>query len=193
MIFEILTLMVCPLPFYDTYIIILNPKTLGDNHGYYFYMVGDILYLLMFVRLFIVFRCVYNYAIYTNGFSRKICNQYGFASGARFSFKCLFELYPSRTIWGMFIFLILLMSYFMRILEMSYCHDTFEIALYFNRFQQAIWLTVITMTTVGYGDISPNTIGGYIIAMATAFCGAFMISMMVLAVTNLFDMSERQR
>lgn len=154
------------------------------------YLVGDLLFSMMFLRLYILFRCVYNYSLYTNGFSRKICNEYGFTSGARFSFKCLFQLYPLQTIWGMFLCIILLIAYLLRILEMSYSQPSLEIALFHNQFQQCLWLTVITITTVGYGDISPNTLPGQYITMACALSGASLISMLVVATTNLFDLDD---
>jgi voltage-gated potassium channel len=44
----------------------------------------------------------------------------------------------------------------------------------------AIWLTVITMTTVGYGDIFPHTVGGQITAIIIAIWGTFCISLLIM-------------
>ena len=44
----------------------------------------------------------------------------------------------------------------------------------------AIWLSVITMTTVGYGDILPHTIGGMMTCMVIAIWGAFVISLLIM-------------
>ena len=38
-------------------------------------------------------------------------------------------------------------------------------------FSSAIWWSVVTLTTVGYGDISPTTLGGRLIGMLIMFCG----------------------
>lgn len=48
------------------------------------------------------------------------------------------------------------------------------------------------MTTVGYGDLSPKTYPGKVIIMFTALWGAFMISLLVLTVSNVFGLSKNQ-
>jgi hypothetical protein len=42
------------------------------------------------------------------------------------------------------------------------------------------------MTTVGYGDICPKTIVGKFFAMMAALSGAVVISLVVMAVQNVF-------
>jgi len=54
----------------------------------------------------------------------------------------------------------------------------------------AIYFIMITLTTVGYGDISPQTIFGKAIIMFTAVWGAIMVSFVVLVVSNAFNMTE---
>jgi voltage-gated potassium channel len=44
----------------------------------------------------------------------------------------------------------------------------------------SIWLTVITMTTVGYGDIYPHTIFGQMTAIFIALWGTFVISLLIM-------------
>jgi len=42
----------------------------------------------------------------------------------------------------------------------------------------ALWWTIVTLTTVGYGDISPITIGGRIIAVVIMFFGIGLLGML---------------
>lgn len=57
---------------------------------------------------------------------------------------------------------------------------------YFN----AIWLTVITITTVGYGDVYPHTNIGRCIIMFAAIYGSFLLSFVVLAVSSTFVLTD---
>jgi hypothetical protein len=56
-----------------------------------------------------------------------------------------------------------------------------------------IWLTVITLTTVGYGDIAPSTIPGRFVAMVIALWGGFLISFLVVTVSSVFDLTNNQK
>ena len=81
----------------------------------------------------------------------------------------------------------------MRIFELPfYRHSWIDDSLFDNYFY-SIWLIVITITTVGYGDIAPHTFQGKIIAIITALFGAFLISLLVLAVSSVFDLNKNQQ
>jgi len=84
------------------------------------------------------------------------------------------------------------LSYILRIFEINYAlfplTETHELkdGSFFNNF----YLIVITMTTVGYGDYSPKTYQGKFIIMCTAIWGAFMISLILLTVSSIFQLSQ---
>ena len=48
----------------------------------------------------------------------------------------------------------------------------------------------MTITTVGYGDIFPRTLPGKMIAMFAAIWGAFLVSIAVITVGNMFELNE---
>ena len=49
-----------------------------------------------------------------------------------------------------------------------------------------------TITTVGYGDISPSTIPGRLVAMIAALWGAFLIGTIVMCLNDAFDLTYEQ-
>jgi len=58
----------------------------------------------------------------------------------------------------------------------------------FNFIENSIWLIIITMTTVGYGDFYPRTFFGRLLDIFIAVWGIFIISMMVVVLTNTFKL-----
>lgn len=57
-----------------------------------------------------------------------------------------------------------------------------------ENFANALWLTIITMTTVGYGDFYPRTLFGRIIDVFLIIWGIFIVSLMVVVLTNTLNM-----
>ena len=53
-----------------------------------------------------------------------------------------------------------------------------------------MWNVIITLTTVGYGDIYPQSNFGRFIGVITAFWGVFFVSLFVVALTNILELEE---
>ncbi len=58
----------------------------------------------------------------------------------------------------------------------------------------ALWWTVVTMTTVGYGDMVPATVGGRLMGFVVMFCGIGLVSTLTGSLASLLvDRRERKR
>jgi len=62
----------------------------------------------------------------------------------------------------------------------------------FDSYWNSIWFTVVTMTTVGYGDLYPKTIGGRVIGMITCIWGIFITSFFTVTLTNFLTFTPSQ-
>ena len=51
---------------------------------------------------------------------------------------------------------------------------------------------IITMTTVGYGDYYARTIPGRFITVIACIVGVFLVSIMVVALTNTLNMNSAE-
>lgn len=58
----------------------------------------------------------------------------------------------------------------------------------FNYLSNTVWLSIVTMTTVGYGDYFPRSIYTKIIGVFCAFYGVFVVSLYVITLTNYLNM-----
>ena len=57
----------------------------------------------------------------------------------------------------------------------------------FNAIFNSFWCTLITMTTVGYGDFYPKSNIGRLVGIIIAFWGVLFVSLFVVTLTNLLD------
>ena len=55
-----------------------------------------------------------------------------------------------------------------------------------NSFWDAVWYTVVTMTTVGYGDIVPTSVFGRIAGMFVMLAGISVISLLTATISSIF-------
>jgi hypothetical protein len=113
---------------------------------------------------------------------------YGFTANVRFTFKCFIIRNPGVTVVCTLSTSIFVLSYILRIFERPYFHEinSLDYDDYFN----SIWCIVITMTTVGFGDIVAYSYFGRVIIMITAFWGAFLISLLIVSVSKIFELSK---
>ena len=63
----------------------------------------------------------------------------------------------------------------------------------FRSIPDAMWWTIITLTTVGYGDVSPVTVMGKCIAAFTAIFGVIVVALLTGIVANSFNAQMDRR
>ena len=66
----------------------------------------------------------------------------------------------------------------------------FELGRKFHSLGDGLWWSAVTMATVGYGDLAPETLGGRIVAVATMLVGIGSFSVLT---AKLFELFSRAR
>jgi len=62
----------------------------------------------------------------------------------------------------------------------------------FESIPSSLWWTIVTMTTVGYGDQYPVTDMGKVVAVLTMFCGLVVLSLPITIIGANFDLEYRE-
>ncbi len=58
----------------------------------------------------------------------------------------------------------------------------------FNDIRNPMWVSIMTMTTVGYGEMSPQTMPAKIIGILCTFYGAYIVSLFIISTEAVFVM-----
>ena len=62
----------------------------------------------------------------------------------------------------------------------------------FPNFGLAVWWAIVTLATVGYGDVVPTTVAGRIVGSAVIIIGVTFLAFLTATVTSLFVSSDRE-
>ena len=107
--------------------------------------------------------------------------------------KSLLKDKPIISIVLLFAVSIFIFGYMLRNTELAFIVDVEQ-----NKFQNwtniwnGFWCITITIFTVGYGDYYPHTHFGRIITIIACLWGTFLVSLMVVAITNSMELSPQQ-
>jgi voltage-gated potassium channel len=63
----------------------------------------------------------------------------------------------------------------------------------YPNFGRAMWFTLQTVTTVGYGDVTPESAVGRVIAAVVMLTGIAFITVFTAVITSIFVGAERRR
>jgi Ion channel len=188
-IMELVLISIHPLPYWDPQFSV-SSINLTDKKKYVltYYRASHVLLAFMFVRMLFLLRTIFNYSMFTDLYSKRLCQTYGFTANVRFTFKCMIIRNPGLTVVCTLTASTFILAYILRIFEIEYYRSINQID--FDNYFQAIWVIVVTMTTVGFGDLVPYSYIGRIIIMVTSFWGAFLISLVIVSVSKIFELTR---
>ena len=141
-------------------------------------------------KIYQIWKIVISSSAYATPRCNRLAKMYMCEANHGFALKCMFKDFPMTLVTICFFISIVLFSFALRVAERSpYFHDRIADFTYLSN---AIWLTVITLCTVGYGDISPKTAIGRAIVIILVLWGSFIVSIMVAVLNNIFSMDQRE-
>jgi hypothetical protein len=119
---------------------------------------------------------------------------YGCRADFSYSLKCLFKEHPLKLICVCYTLSSCILAYLVYLAERQILvqngGNTNPNAC--TNYPNALWLILITTSTVGYGDYYPQTPLGRIIILFVAIWGTLIVSIMLVVVTNTLSMENSE-
>ncbi len=151
--------------------------------------INTVLSLLQFTRYYFIFKFFLFNSFFMTPESNKICKSNFFENNFLFIIKSFAKHNPS---------LLYIISITLSVYSFSFSIRAFERELSphsqqdFSSFFNALWYALITMTTVGYGDLVAYTTEGRFFAVLACVTGIFLLSMMVITLSNMLNMTPTE-
>ena len=151
----------------------------------YTYKLNYLLIILACFRVCLFGTTVLIRSQYMSPRAGRICKLYGAYPGVMFCLRSIFKDNPFSFVTTIFGISVMMFTFAFRIAE-TVVYTTSPMTTYSNM----VWMTVITMTTVGYGDYKPYTQIGRLISTLCVSWGVLIVSVMVVVLTQAFAMNR---
>ena len=159
--------------------------------GDFQYTLDDLCTVLVLLRAYLLFRLLPQLVRWTSASSRGLCARFEVEPSLMFAVKCELKHRPHCLIAVLLLGVTFFFGLAIRILERDYLDTGCLVDL--SQLTNAMWLVIITMTTVGYGDAYPSTPGGRFVVALAAVLGMVLTSLVVVALSNLSTFSPAQQ
>lgn len=186
---EIIVCAIAPVPFlYDAKFTEKDINYDVDIKHHY----NDLLLAWSFVRIYLIVRCILANAFnYMSPRAQRVCQMNGCYASYMFAVKSLMKDQPYLVLITNLVLSMFYFGYLIRIFDQDLGTASGQ---NFDSITNPVWLSIVTMTTVGYGDFFPKSVVSRIIGILCSFYGVYLVSLFVIALENLllFDQSEER-
>ena len=177
LLFEVFINLVSPLPFlYKTQYYELY---LGQHSNLKSYVNVPIFWICFIIRLYHLYRVILENSHFMKPRSFRLCYLFGMKWNQMYALRWMFRVYGVHIVVSFYILSTLIFGYMFRIVEYPLSKINSDLTPYTMR--NSLFFTIVTMTTVGYGDMTPHTETGQIIGLFWAFFGIWCTAFLVIA------------
>ena len=156
------------------------------------YFLSNLLLIIMVIRLRTI-DIFEGERFFSDLYSETICTLHGVKKSRMYLVKMMLVHNPKAFVLTLLISSVSVLAFLLLIFEypyLQYARHIGDAAPCVKGIGTAIYLVIITLTTVGYGDLFPFTDGGNLICVITAIWGGFMASLLVLIISNVFELTD---
>lgn len=171
----------------------VNFNSGSDCYQEYNMHLDEILLCIMFIRFYFFIDSFTLLAPMNHLLSgKRIMKNLNLDSNLSFQMKANLRSFPFMSMTIAAAVGILYFAYIVRIFERPYWHQSG--LLNFVNIGESIWLVVISMTTVGYGNMYPVTLPGRSIMLIAIVYGAFLLALLieVIAIAVALEKTPKQ-
>ena len=183
LISSIVLVVIHPMPFLEN---VTVKYWVNGYNTYVFYYLNDILSIFLPLRILFVFKVILYSSKYYSARVGRLAKFKGVNLNLLFPFKCLMTKRPYTFYPIVLSMTILFTTYGLMVGEIPLDRLTFT---NYSNWWNSLWCIIITITTVGFGDLFARSLIGRIMLIIAAILGNFLFSMLVSNLENIFYFS----
>lgn len=153
------------------------------------YEINEILLVFSFVRFYMLVKMLIYYKECLTPRSLRVCQMNGCESDITFAIKSLLKSQPANFVFMNLLVMILIFGYMLHVLEGPMTEVSGQ---NYRSMISCMWNVIITLSTVGYGELYPKTLIGRFIGILICFYGATILSLLVVTITDCLEFSKNE-
>lgn len=175
----------------------------GTMEGYDFaFSLGGVICIINMFKSYLVIRVYTYFSKWTTETATSLCNNWGVNPGVHFAFKAELKYRPFSILTIIFIAIMISFGFALRTFEFFAVSKGIDYTSlkgngndqdYLKDFINSIWIIVLTMTTVGYGDFVPSENYGRVICVISCILGMLLVSVIVVSLAIISEFSEEEK
>lgn len=155
--------------------------------------VNSLLAIAMLIRIYIIIRSLINFTKFASPRCERLCRHTGYQYSTLYAIKCIVHEYPLKAVFIVSFVCLLSLSFGLHVSEgLSTTPGAETVGSEFRNFSNCLWCIFITMSTVGYGDYSPTTIPGQLVAVAASMIGVILSSLLIVTLSSHLNMHPNE-
>ena len=152
------------------------------------YNANDFLILIQSLRLSYLIVIIPICSEFYSARADRVCKMMGKKLDLFFSFRALIIKYRPLMLSYCSVIICSILAYMLKVIN-----QPLPIKKNFKNFGDYFWFIIITMTTVGYGDVYPETTLGRIIGCASAIAGTIVVALIVSFFKSKICLTEEEK
>jgi hypothetical protein len=122
--------------------------------------------------------------------SQRVCMVNGCEANTMFAIKALFKQRPYLILYGSLLVMTVIFGWQLRLFERQLVEASGQD---FGNMVNCMWNVIITLTSVGYGELYPKTFYGRIVGIIICFWGVFIVSFFVVTLTGMLSFTDNEK
>ena len=165
---------------------------------YFTYNYDAIFSIIIILKSYLILRVYSYFSKWTSEEAKEICKKYKISNGIPFALKAELKFRPFIILFLSILIIVALCAFALRTFEYGVINpkehyknliDGNDLVYLLNCF----WVIIITMVTVGYGDLYPRSHLGRGIVIIAAILGMLLTSLMIVSLGNLTEFTEQEK
>jgi len=133
-----------------------------------------------------LFRLFDHYTVWTDERAMRVCKINGFTADSKFAIKAYLKYKSFIVLFISLVLSIVVFGFAVRLFERPFSED-------FDSVYNCFWNVIVTMTTIGYGDIYVQTHLSRLVIIAACIWGVFILSLFVVTLNNITELSNEEQ